>query len=63
MIDIFAKPLGALLNLVYKLVDGMGIDFGILSAYAMAVIITTILFKLIISYYFVERTAKVFKIR
>ncbi|WP_425449235.1 YidC/Oxa1 family membrane protein insertase [Dethiothermospora halolimnae] len=48
MIDIFAKPLGALLNLVYKLVDGMGLDFGGLSAYAMAVIITTVLFKLII---------------
>lgn len=48
MIEIFAKPLGALLKVVYNALVGMGMDFGILSAYALSIIITTLIFKLIL---------------
>lgn len=48
MIEIFAKPLGALLKIVFGALTNFGIDFGILSAYALAIVITTIIFKLIL---------------
>lgn len=48
MIDIFAKPLGILLKFVYDLCSKAGLDGDYMSAYAMSIIITTIIFKLII---------------
>lgn len=48
MIDLFAKPLGVLLRFVYDMLVGFGLDFKLLSAYSLAVIITTILFKFIL---------------
>lgn len=48
MIDIFAKPLGLLLKFVYDLCSSIGLDGTYLSAYAMSIIITTIIFKLLI---------------
>ncbi|MGF7060734.1 YidC/Oxa1 family membrane protein insertase [Brassicibacter mesophilus] len=48
MIDIFAKPLGALLKIVYGFVSGIGMDFASLSAFSIAVIITTIIFKFLL---------------
>lgn len=48
MIEIFARPLGALLKIVFNALTSMGIDFGQLSAYALSIVITTILFKLIL---------------
>jgi len=48
VIDLFAKPLGVLLKFVYDMLVSFGLDFKILSAYSLAVIITTILFKLIL---------------
>lgn len=48
MIDIFAWPLGKLLKFVFDMVDAAGLDSTILSAYALAIIITTIIFKLIL---------------
>ena len=48
MIEIFAKPLGALLKVVYNALVGFGMDFEILSAYALSIVITTLLFKLIL---------------
>lgn len=46
MIALFARPLGGLLKFVYQLVGGL--DGELISAYAIAIIITTILFKLIL---------------
>lgn len=48
MIDIFARPLGALLNLVYSGFSNINLDFKYISAYALAIIFTTIIFKLIL---------------
>ncbi|WIV12593.1 YidC/Oxa1 family membrane protein insertase [Proteiniborus sp. MB09-C3] len=48
MIDIFAKPLGVLLKFVYDALIGFGLDFKTLSAYSLAIIITTILFKFLL---------------
>lgn len=48
MIDIFARPLGALLRFVYDSIVAVGIDSAVLSAYALAIIITTIIFKFIL---------------
>ncbi|WDV45911.1 YidC/Oxa1 family membrane protein insertase [Clostridiaceae bacterium M8S5] len=48
MTKIFAKPLGMLLDFIYGIVEGIGLDFKYLSAYAIAIIITTIVFKFLI---------------
>ena len=48
MIDIFARPLGALLRLIYNMLTSANLDFEYVSAYAMSIIITTIIFKLIL---------------
>ena len=48
MIEIFAKPLGFLLKAVFGVLTNMGLDFKILSAYALSIVITTIIFKLIL---------------
>lgn len=48
MTKIFAAPLGWLLNSIYSVVDGLGLNFTHLSAYAIAIIVTTIIFKLFI---------------
>lgn len=46
MIDIFARPLGMLLKFMYDLCVNIGLDFERLSAYSMAIILATIVFKL-----------------
>ena len=46
--DIFAKPLAALLKVIFDFVNGIGLDSEIISAYAIALILTTIIFKLIL---------------
>lgn len=46
--DIFARPLGAMLKFFHDGLVAMGVDFGPLSAYAIAIIIATIIVKLII---------------
>lgn len=46
MIKIFAEPLGALLKFIYNMVEFL--DTPTLSAYAMSIIITTIIFKLML---------------
>lgn len=48
MSKIFAKPLGMLLNFIYGVVNSIGLDFKYCSAYAIAIIVTTIIFKFII---------------
>ena len=48
MIEIFARPLGALLKIIFNALTNVGLDFGILSAYALSIVITTIIFKLIL---------------
>lgn len=48
MIDMFARPLGALLKMIYNMVVGAGMDFESLSAYAIAIFIATIIVRLII---------------
>lgn len=48
MIEIFARPLGALLKIVFGALTNLGLDFEILSAYALSIIVTTIIFKLIL---------------
>ncbi|WP_352418575.1 YidC/Oxa1 family membrane protein insertase [Proteiniborus sp.] len=48
MIDIFAWPLGKLLKFVYDMTVAVGLDLNSLSAYAIAIIITTIIFKLLL---------------
>lgn len=48
MIEIFARPLGALLKIVYGALTNLNLDFEMLSAYALAIIVTTIIFKLIL---------------
>jgi len=48
MIDVFAKPLGALLKLVFNFLLNIGLDFGKISAFSIAIIITTVIFKLIL---------------
>lgn len=48
MIEIFARPLGALLKLVFDALNNVGLDFTYVSAYALSIIITTIIFKLIL---------------
>lgn len=48
MIDIFARPLGALLKLVFDALNNLGLDFAYVSAYALSIIITTVIFKLIL---------------
>lgn len=45
MTKMFADILGSLLKFVYDFVSGIGLDFTHLSAYAIAVILTTIIFK------------------
>ncbi len=48
MIDIFARPLGALLKFVFDMIVGAGLDLPKLSAYSLAIIITTIIFKFLL---------------
>lgn len=48
MIDIFAWPLGKLLKLVYDFTVSVGLDLEYLSAFSIAIILTTIIFKLIL---------------
>jgi YidC/Oxa1 family membrane protein insertase len=48
MINLLAKPLGALLKLVFDLVSKIGVEPAHFSFYAMAIIITTIIFKCIL---------------
>lgn len=48
MIDIFARPLGALLKLIFNFAMNIGLESVHISAYAVAIIITTIIFKLIL---------------
>lgn len=48
MIDVIARPLGMLLKLMYDLCTSIGLDFERLSAYSMAIILATIVFKLIL---------------
>ena len=48
MLDIFAKPLGILLKFIYDLCSKAGLDGDYMSAYAISIILTTIIFKLII---------------
>lgn len=48
MIDIFAKPLGSLLSMIYNFISNAGIGTEHLSAYAIAIIMTTIIFKFIL---------------
>lgn len=48
MIDIFAKPLGLLLKVIYDFCSEIGLDGDYMSAYAMSIILTTIIFKLIL---------------
>lgn len=48
MIDIFAWPLGKLLKFVYDMMVTIGLDLPKLSAYSLAIIITTIIFKLLL---------------
>jgi YidC/Oxa1 family membrane protein insertase len=46
VIDIFARPLGMLLKFMYELSVNLGLDFERLSAYSLAIIFATIVFKL-----------------
>ncbi|MTI49791.1 MAG: YidC/Oxa1 family membrane protein insertase [Firmicutes bacterium] len=46
--DIFAKPLGALLRMIFDFVTNIGLETEYISAYAIAIILTTIIFKLIL---------------
>jgi len=48
MIDIFAWPLGKLLKFVYDMMVSIGLDLPKLSAYSLAIIVTTIIFKLLL---------------
>lgn len=48
MIDIFARPLGALLKLVFDFAANIGLESAHISAYAVAIIITTVIFRLIL---------------
>lgn len=48
MTKFFAQPLGALLEFIYNFVKGVGLDYKYLSAYAISIIITTVIFKLIL---------------
>ncbi len=48
MIEIFARPLGALLKIIFNALTSVGMDFKVLSAYALSIVITTIIFKLIL---------------
>lgn len=48
MTNFFANALGRLLEGIYNVVKATGLDFEYLSAYAIAIIITTIIFKLIL---------------
>ena len=48
MIDIFARPLGALLKFIYSMLTSANLDFKYVSAYAISIIITTVIFKLIL---------------
>lgn len=48
MIEIFAKPLGFLLKAVFGMLTNLNLDFENLSAYALSIVITTIIFKLIL---------------
>ncbi|WP_130805444.1 YidC/Oxa1 family membrane protein insertase [Senegalia massiliensis] len=46
--DIFARPLGKLVDFIYNFVAGANLDFESFSAYAISIIIATIIVKLII---------------
>ncbi|RKD31374.1 YidC/Oxa1 family membrane protein insertase [Thermohalobacter berrensis] len=48
MIDLFARPLGALVELIYNFVKGIGFDAKLISAYAISIIISTIILKFIL---------------
>lgn len=48
MTEFLAKPLGLLLKFVYDVLTAIGLDFKLLSAYSLAVILTTIIFKMIL---------------
>lgn len=48
MLDIFAKPLGSLLKFIYDFAVNLGLDGSVVSAYAIAIILTTVIFKLIL---------------
>ncbi|MBS4534950.1 YidC/Oxa1 family membrane protein insertase [Clostridium sp. D2Q-14] len=45
---IFARPLGVLVEYIYKFVAGAELDFKVFSAYAIAIIIATIIVKFIL---------------
>ncbi|MBS4539310.1 membrane protein insertase YidC [Clostridium sp. D2Q-11] len=46
--DIFARPLGFLVEYIYKVVSGANLDFRSFSAYAISIIIATIIVKFIL---------------
>lgn len=46
--DIFARPLGALVEFIYNFVSGANLDFEQFSAYAISIIIATIIVKFIL---------------
>ncbi|WP_026895539.1 YidC/Oxa1 family membrane protein insertase [Clostridiisalibacter paucivorans] len=48
MTKVFARPLGALLRFIYDSLAGIGLDTESLSAYAIAIIIATIIVKFIL---------------
>lgn len=48
MIDIFARPLGLLLKAMYDFSMSLGLNFDRLSAYSLAIIFATIIFKLVL---------------
>ncbi|TAH60028.1 MAG: YidC/Oxa1 family membrane protein insertase [Gottschalkiaceae bacterium] len=48
MIDIFAKPLGVLLKFIFDTLLRLNLDFKSLSAYSLAIVVTTIIFKFLL---------------
>lgn len=46
--NIFASPLGGMLNFIYNLVSGVNLDYEYLSAYAISIIVATIIFKFLL---------------
>ncbi|KPU26450.1 sporulation protein [Caloranaerobacter sp. TR13] len=48
MIDLFARPLGALVKVIYNFVYSIGFDAKLFSAYSIAIIIATIILRFIL---------------
>lgn len=48
MIDLFARPLGALVKVIYNFVYSLGFDAKLFSAYSIAIIIATIILRFIL---------------